>query len=120
MGLFDTKLHELQKDLQQLYPQTLGVVDADMQAILTSAAADHASGKLDDLKYSQMIACPNAILALTQEIQKLVGTTIPDGAGVGWILYQAKMLQENDLDTFLTQVKLVKGTCSSMIPGLTL
>ena len=112
------KMVQLQTDLQKLYPKTVGIVDADMNAIITSANADLASGKLQKLQYNQLIACPNAVLGLTGYIQQMIGTTIPPGAGAGWLLYEIKMQGADQVDQIITQVKLVKGSCEAMIPGL--
>ena len=114
------KMVQLQTDLQKLYPQTIGIVDADMQAIITSANADLTAGKIQKLQHDQLIACPNAVLGLTGYIQQMIGTTIPPGAGVGWIMYQVKAQGTSQVDQIITQVKLVKGACTAMIPGLTL
>ena len=119
-GCATSTLLGIQGDLQKIYPQTIGKVNQDMQAILTTVAADQAAGKITAIQAQQFSACPNAVLGFGALIQSLINGPIPDGAGVGWLLYKAKTLQTNDLATFNTQAKLVAGACQAMvaIPGL--
>lgn len=114
-----TTLQTVQSDLAKIYPQTIGKVDLDAQATLTSIQADLAAGKITPVQAQQLSACPQAVLNFTGLVRQMFSGAIPDGAGAIWLAYQAKKLQSSDLGTFNTQVKLVVNTCAAMasLPG---
>jgi hypothetical protein len=93
-------------------------LQADMQSTIDTNNARVKAGTLTQIAADQANQCPANVLALITGIPGMLGTPVPPGAGIVWLLNFVNTMSQDRIQTLVRQVNLVKGACSAMLPGL--